>query len=120
MNTYKVWITGTYRVSTFVDANSPAEATGQVCEWGIEQIEELIALQGCSSDSVLSIAADSFPECKVGYIAKANGDLFHRFFASKYALLRHLDERQRVLYNNAVKWDELFDWFYARNYFRVV
>jgi len=59
-------------------------------------------------------------QCKVGYIAKANGDLFHRFFESKYDLLRHLDERQRVLYNNAVKWDELFDWFYARNYFRAV
>jgi len=120
MNTYKVWITGTYRVSTFVDANSPAEAQQQVNEWGIERIEELIALQGCPYDSVLSVSADSLPECKVGYIAKAAGDLHHRFFESKYALLRHLDERQRVLYNNAVKWDELFDWFYARNYFRVV
>ena len=62
----------------------------------------------------------SIPECRVGYIAQAAGDMFHRFFESKYALLRHLDERQRELYLGAVKWEELFDFFLARNYFRVV
>jgi hypothetical protein len=64
--------------------------------------------------------SEALPECKVGYIAKANGDLFHRFFRSKGALLRHLDERQRELYLNSVKYDELFDFFLARNYFRVI
>jgi hypothetical protein len=59
-------------------------------------------------------------QCKVGYIAKANGDLFHRFFESKDALLRHLDERQQVLYNNAIKYSELYNFFLSRNYFRVV
>ena len=62
----------------------------------------------------------SIPECRVGYIAQANGELFHRFFTSRDALLRHLDERQRELYLGAVKWEELFDFFLARNYFRVV
>jgi hypothetical protein len=118
MNTYKVWITGAYKVAAFVNANSPAEAEKQAEELSIEKIEELIYNQGI--DWGWKIASEALPECKVGYIAKANGDLFHRFFESKGALLRHLDERQQVLYNNAVKWDELFDWFYARNYFRAV
>lgn len=118
MNTYKVWITGVYKVAAFVNANSPAEAEKQVEELTIEQVEDLIYTQGI--DWGWKVASEALPECKVGYIAKANGDLFHRFFASKGALLRHLDERQRELYLGAVKWEELFDFFLARNYFKVV
>jgi hypothetical protein len=118
MNTYKVWITGAYKVAAFVNANSPAEAEKQVEELTIEQVEDLIYTQGI--DWGWKVASEALPECKVGYIAQAAGDVHHRFFESKYALLRHLDERQRELYLGAVKWEELFDFFLARNYFRVV
>ena len=119
MNTYKVWITGTFKVATYVDANSPADAQKQVEDFFVtEQVEELIYNQGI--DYGWKVASEALPECKVGYVAQANGDLFHRFFTSKGALLRHLDERQRDLYLNSVKYEELFDFFLARNYFRVV
>jgi hypothetical protein len=118
MNTYKVYLEGTYRVSTLIEADSPAQALETIHDdWGIELVEELILQQGVDNWECTKIVPI---EEHVGYIAKAKGDLFHRFFESKDALLRHLDERQQVLYNNAVKWDELYDWFYARNYFRAV
>lgn len=54
------------------------------------------------------------------FIAQAKGDLFHLFFDSKAALLQHLDKRQQELYLNSIKYDELYDFFKARNYFRAV
>jgi hypothetical protein len=120
MSTYTVSITGLYHVQTLVEANSSREAEQQVSEWGIEKIEELIVDQGCSLRDVLSIASDAFPVSKKGYIVQANGDQFHRFFSSEYDLLQHLDQRQKELYFGAVEYKDLFNFFYARNYVRVV
>ena len=119
MNTYKVWITGTYNVHTLVEAKSPAHAEQIVDEYGFERIEELIFIQG--SDAVLSISSDALPEKEnVGYIAQSNGNLFHRFFESRTGLIEHLRQRSNALYLGAITDDELFDFFLARNYFRVV
>jgi hypothetical protein len=118
MNTYKVYLEGTYRVSTLIQAESQAKALETIHdEWGIEVAENLILEQGVDNWECTKIVPI---EEHVGYIAKANGDLFHRFFESKDALLRHLDERQQVLYNNAIKYSELYNFFLARNYFRVI
>ena len=120
MNTYKVSITGTYHVEIHINAASPREAEEKAAELDIVDIEELVQHYGLSQRNILSIAADAEPLKTGRYIAQANGDLFHRFFESKAALLRHLDERQRELYCNSIKYDELYDFFAARNYFRVV
>jgi hypothetical protein len=119
MNTYKVIITGTYRVSTLIQAESPAQALETIDnEWGIERVEELISEQGV--DNWSCTIPVPIPEKNTGYIVQAEGELFHKFFKYKHSLLEHLDKRQRELYNNAIKYDELLNFFYTRNYFRVV
>lgn len=120
MNTYKVSITGTYFVQLEIDAASAREAEEKAAELDITEIEAQVWHNGLSKCDILSIAADAEPLNSGRYIAKANGDLFHRFFESKAALLQHLDERQRELYCNSIKYDELYDFFLARNYFRAV
>jgi len=119
MNTYEVIITGTYRVSTLIKADSPAQALEIVDNnWTIGNVEELIAEQGINNwECSIPVAV---PKKNVGYITQANGDKFHRFFKFEYDLLKHLDQRQRELYCNSVKYEELLEFFYARNYFRVV
>lgn len=120
MNTYKVSITGTYFVQLEIDAASAREAEEKAAELDITEIEAHVWHNGLSKCDILSIAADAEPLKSDRYIAKANGDLFHRFFETKAALLQHLDERQRELYCNSIKYDELFDFFRLRGYFRVV
>ncbi len=50
MNTYEVIITGTYKVSTLIQAESPEQALEIIDnEWGIERVEELISEQGINN-----------------------------------------------------------------------
>ena len=116
MNTYQVYITGTFKVSTTVEANSLTQALEIVDNYGIEVVEGLVFEQGVAG--IDNTTAEQIP--KVGYIVQANGDLFHRFFSSRIHLLHHLNERQKELYLGAIEYKDLFNFFYVRNYFRVV
>lgn len=63
METYKVWITGTYHVEVHIDASSPSEAQDLVWEkYTKSMLEELVAEQGV--DQILNVAADSEPISK--------------------------------------------------------
>jgi hypothetical protein len=121
MNTYKVNITGTYHVQVNIDATSSREAEEKAAELDVTAIEhELFWNHGLSKRDILSIAADATPVDTGRYIVQPKGELYHLYFASKAALLQHLDERQRELYCNSVKYDELYEFFRARNYFRAL
>jgi hypothetical protein len=118
MNTYKIYLEGTYRVSTLIEAESPAQALETIHdEWGVELVEELILQQGVDNWECTKIVPIKE---NVGYIAKSNGNLFHQFFESRAGLIEHLRQRSNALYIGAINDDELFDFFLARNYFRVV
>lgn len=120
MNTYKVSITGTYFVQLEIDAASAREAEEKAAELDITEIEAQVWHYGLSKCDILSIAADAEPLKSGRYIVQPPAELYHLYFDSKAALLQHLDERQRELYLNSVKYDELYDFFAARNYFRAV
>jgi hypothetical protein len=116
MNTYKVYITGTFKVSTTVKADSKEQALEIVDNYGIEVIEGLVFEQGVAGiDNTTAVQVPT-----VGYIVQANGDQFHRFFSSEYDLLQHLNQRQKELYLGAVEYKDLLSFFFARNYVRVV
>ena len=59
MNAYKVFFTGTYKVSTLINADSSEQALEIANEYGIERIEELILEQGI--DNVMSTIANTNP-----------------------------------------------------------
>ena len=63
METYKVWITGTYHVEVHIEANSCAEAQDIVWDtYTKPMLEELVSEQGV--DQILNVAADSIPYLK--------------------------------------------------------
>lgn len=63
METYRVWITGTYHVEVLIEANSPSEAEDLVYKtYTKPMLEELVAEQGV--DQILSVASDLTPYLK--------------------------------------------------------
>ena len=120
MKKFRVVISGNFSVSVIVEAESANAAQQALAEdFELSTIEELILSQGLSWDSITGI--DAFPADTGRYIAKPEGELYHRYFESRDSLLLYLRELADEKYGkHRIPNENLYDFFLTYDCFRPV
>jgi competence CoiA-like predicted nuclease len=120
MQKFKVFISGNFRVSVIVEAESADAAERAIAEdFDLSTIEELILSHGLKPENITDINA--FPADTGRYIAKSHGELYHRYFESRENLLLYLRELADEKYGkHQIPDDNLYDFFRVHDYFRPI